>query len=478
MIRRLWYLAFLAVNNWPALLVIACAAGDLAFAVYAAGDTTPAVATALGFAVVQTLLVSALIRTVRVGGGRSAADVLAALADDLADLAGMDRIENINPWPSARTLADLGECTARWLEGTLETHPGYCGRPDAETAEIVDALTFLNRHGLLTTGSQPGLFDRHGKQRAVLHGLCDRATAEYLAGILDEAGMVVAIAGPGRFRKTVGHLPASVRTDGTVCASWGVLESSREEAAVFASGAAHRSAVRAVRRAWRLSVVDPQWGRGDLLWGTLVGALSTTTPGGDMLPVGYTADGAPYEVPIGRTRPLVPEVGTIRLGKSTKIALTPPKLDTLSAEAFADAYPSAPYTVHLPDRDPEADDRERQAADPLGALRAYVDGWWDGAPRPYITGEHDLRVDPAGLVACILTADLFAAPDLVDLLECRDVPDEAPRSAHEGLGLRWALLIGGPLPREVIEVMRERYGYGVTVAILAEAEHARKGLVS
>ena len=33
-------------------------------------------------------------------------------------------------WRSARTLADLGELTARWLEGTVASVPGYCGPPD------------------------------------------------------------------------------------------------------------------------------------------------------------------------------------------------------------------------------------------------------------------------------------------------------------------------------------------------------------
>ena len=34
-------------------------------------------------------------------------------------------------WRSARTLQDLGELTARWLEGTLRA-PSQCGAPDQQ----------------------------------------------------------------------------------------------------------------------------------------------------------------------------------------------------------------------------------------------------------------------------------------------------------------------------------------------------------
>ena len=65
-------------------------------------------------------------------------------------------------WGAARTLADLGELTALWLERDGVTcHPGYGDwegdpGPDDETAEIVGPLAAANRAGYVTTNSQPG----------------------------------------------------------------------------------------------------------------------------------------------------------------------------------------------------------------------------------------------------------------------------------------------------------------------------------
>lgn len=62
-------------------------------------------------------------------------------------------------WRSARTVADLGELMALWLEGRIGSRPGYQPRfgPDEETAHLVPTLAALCRAGYVTTGSQPGL---------------------------------------------------------------------------------------------------------------------------------------------------------------------------------------------------------------------------------------------------------------------------------------------------------------------------------
>lgn len=62
-------------------------------------------------------------------------------------------------WHSARTLADLGELMARWLEGEIASRPGYQPHhgPDEETEHLVPVLAALCRTGYVTTCSQPGL---------------------------------------------------------------------------------------------------------------------------------------------------------------------------------------------------------------------------------------------------------------------------------------------------------------------------------
>jgi hypothetical protein len=62
-------------------------------------------------------------------------------------------------WRTARTMADLGELMALWLEGEIESRPGYQPRygPDPETKHLVPTLAALCRAGYVTTQSQPGV---------------------------------------------------------------------------------------------------------------------------------------------------------------------------------------------------------------------------------------------------------------------------------------------------------------------------------
>ncbi len=86
-------------------------------------------------------------------------------------------------WASAKTLADLGELTAQWLEGTLASRPGYAvnAGPDPETIELIPVLARVNRAGFLTSGSQPGMGWELGyngrlwRQRAFVQGFADDA---------------------------------------------------------------------------------------------------------------------------------------------------------------------------------------------------------------------------------------------------------------------------------------------------------------
>lgn len=70
-------------------------------------------------------------------------------------------------WRDARTIPDLGQAMALWLEGRIPSWPGYargCG-PDDETRHLIPLLARLNRAGIVTTNSQPG-FDGPGYDRA------------------------------------------------------------------------------------------------------------------------------------------------------------------------------------------------------------------------------------------------------------------------------------------------------------------------
>jgi hypothetical protein len=83
-------------------------------------------------------------------------------------------------WETACTLTELGELTARWLTGELAEHPAYGGTPEEETKSMVDLLAGVNRAGLLTDFSQPGVADPGNPQRAAVAGYCDEVVLKRL----------------------------------------------------------------------------------------------------------------------------------------------------------------------------------------------------------------------------------------------------------------------------------------------------------
>ncbi|MET8168868.1 hypothetical protein ABZT34_32235 [Streptomyces sp. NPDC005329] len=104
-------------------------------------------------------------------------------------------------WRSARTVADLGELMALWLEGEVKSWPGYmprCG-PDEETAHLIPSLVSLNRAGFLTIASQPGeaVTGHDGcwwEQRAAVEGFVSDRTLYYrLLEAADAAGLRIAV---------------------------------------------------------------------------------------------------------------------------------------------------------------------------------------------------------------------------------------------------------------------------------------------
>src|ERR1700733_468670 len=88
-------------------------------------------------------------------------------------------------WASARTLAGLGELTARWIEGTIASQPGYHGPSDIEDPAMVPVLARLNRAGFVTSCSQAGLAETgagetYQAQRAAVEGFADDGMAARL----------------------------------------------------------------------------------------------------------------------------------------------------------------------------------------------------------------------------------------------------------------------------------------------------------
>ncbi|MFD8385262.1 DUF6919 domain-containing protein [Streptomyces sp. NPDC059679] len=182
-------------------------------------------------------------------------------------------------WSTARTLADLGELTAQWLEGSLAALPGgaYQGGPDEETGPLVPVLVALNRAGIVTHDSQPGLegpaFDgRMWRQRAAVDCLIDAAGAQRLVRTAHDAGLLYSVHQVRR----LGPVPYILATTwgGQAHAAFGSRLRRRDIRQIYRG--CHRDALRAAVAAHQVTLVDPQWGRDSLLWRELTEQLASS----------------------------------------------------------------------------------------------------------------------------------------------------------------------------------------------------------
>lgn len=189
---------------------------------------------------------------------------------------------NRHLWASARTLADLGELTARWLEGSVAEQPGYCGPSDIEDPALVPLLARLNRAGFMTTGSQigedgPGYDGVRWQQRAAVEGFAGTALAQELYDVARSAGLMTAVHYPATLpRRRYGYSRAITVTMRADCdyTRFGVQLPRRHiRDPHIGYGICHRDAVDALCGAWQVAVIDPEVGRNDLLWDSVAAAL-------------------------------------------------------------------------------------------------------------------------------------------------------------------------------------------------------------
>jgi hypothetical protein len=167
-------------------------------------------------------------------------------------------------WAQARTLDDLGELTAQWLEGRIDSQPGYYGPVDVDedlSPGMTEALAACNRAGFLTHSSQAGSVDYD--QQADVVGFATPQTAARIAAGLDGSEYRHAeLPVRGRFERSSpdAHL------------GWHLTSA---EVGDMYDGVGP-DAVDAVREATQVSVYDPVTGR-NTLWADLQAAVSNQT---------------------------------------------------------------------------------------------------------------------------------------------------------------------------------------------------------
>jgi hypothetical protein len=186
---------------------------------------------------------------------------------DVDELTGMS-VQDAALWRGARTLADLGELTARWLEGTVGsvpgTMPGY--GPDEETGPLVPVLAAANRAGYVTNFSQPGESDNGWTQRAAVHGFASAATFKAIATTAADADLIITAA---RATEANWSTRIVVTIDNGRENTWAGDPWSREEVQDGYGDCCDPAAVETLCRAWQVTLIDPQWGRNDHLWDVL-----------------------------------------------------------------------------------------------------------------------------------------------------------------------------------------------------------------
>lgn len=175
-------------------------------------------------------------------------------------------------WRQATTIPAAGELTARWLEGKSEYQPGvFSPEFDDETAAISGELARLNRNGLFTKESQPGLQAGGLAQRAYVTAFCSPETASALLALSTRTGLVTVAHAPGEASSA--SIPVTVKDDAVATvlgSSEGPLGSDqlRDWAAE-----SNETLALVLADAWYVEVFDPVWGRKDALLPAVLEAL-------------------------------------------------------------------------------------------------------------------------------------------------------------------------------------------------------------
>jgi hypothetical protein len=207
--------------------------------------------------------------------------MIASLRTRIAALFARDRMSRADAdrWAEPSTLDELGEMTAQWLEGRIASQPAYapgCG-PDEETAHLVPVLAAVNRAGYLTDQSQPGVPPEPGYdgaiwcQRAVVSGFASEDVAHRIVTACSAAGMILHVRTATSGRRRGQGTPVTTRAE-RPCTGFGHRQLPKDIA--FLYEACSDEAVDVLVAAYQVTVIDPEWGRDDVLWPLLYEAVT------------------------------------------------------------------------------------------------------------------------------------------------------------------------------------------------------------
>jgi hypothetical protein len=177
-------------------------------------------------------------------------------------------------WRQATTIAAAGELTARWLEGRSQYQPGtFAPGFDDETTAIAGQLARLNRSGLFTKESQPGVQVDGLAQRAYVTAFCSPETASALLELSTRSGLVTVAHAPGEASSA--SIPVTVQDDAVVT----VLGSSEgpvdEDQLKDWAAESNETLALVLADAWYVEIFDPVWARNTVLLPAVLEALES-----------------------------------------------------------------------------------------------------------------------------------------------------------------------------------------------------------
>ncbi len=183
------------------------------------------------------------------------------------------RLEDKGAWRQAITLEAAGELTARWLEGKSEYQAAtFTVRYDAETEPIAAELSALNRSGLFTKESQPGLRTENGAQRQYVTGFCSAELAVELLALSTRTELVTVAHAPGEASSAA--IPVTLDGDDVVTVLGSSETPVEEEQIQDWADESNDTLALLLADSWYVEILDPVWGRNDVLLPAVLAALT------------------------------------------------------------------------------------------------------------------------------------------------------------------------------------------------------------
>ncbi|MGN7149579.1 DUF6919 domain-containing protein [Arthrobacter sp. SAFR-179] len=181
-------------------------------------------------------------------------------------------LEDRGVWRQATTLEAAGELTARWLEGGSSYQPGhFAAGSDDETKPIAAALAELNRNGLFTRESQPGIRVGDAAQRQYVTGFCSAGTAGSLLALSTRTELVTVAHAPGEASSAA--IPVTLAGP-EITTVLGSSENPVEEDQIRDWADETNDALALLLAdSWYVEILDPVWGRNDVLLPAVLVAL-------------------------------------------------------------------------------------------------------------------------------------------------------------------------------------------------------------